>query len=172
MKTLDELITQKIIGLVHHILSKIIKPDVTIEKVYELDKKEIQRIKQKYGIEAIILDVDETLRKEMNTIPQCNKDWIESLKGEIKVIILSNGVDKDIERYFKEIGIDYIGFALKPLKKNFLKACEKMNVSPDKTLVIGDSLLDDIYGGKRNKMKTVLVRTVEENERVEREEIK
>ena len=67
---------------------------------------------------------------------------------------------KEIEH--KEKGIDYIGFAHKPLKKNFLKACEKMNLSPDKIMTIGDSLFDDVYGGKKNNMKTVLVKDVDE----------
>lgn len=165
MKTLDEIIGDKILELAHYMLSKVVKPDITIDKVSQLDEKEIEKIKQKYGIEGIILDVDDTLRKEMKNIPKCNQDWIESLRGKIKIIILSNGIDKEIEKYFQEKGIDYIGFAHKPLKKNFLKACEKMDVSPDKVLVVGDSLLDDIYGGKRIKMRTVLVRNVEDCER-------
>lgn len=165
MKTLDEIIGDKILELAHYMLSKVVKPDITIDKVSQLDEKEIEKIKQKYGIEGIILDVDDTLRKEMKNIPKCNQDWIESLRGKIKIIILSNGIDKKIEKYFQEKGIDYIGFAHKPLKKNFLKACEKMDVSPDKVLVVGDSLLDDIYGGKRSKMRTILVRDVEDCER-------
>ena len=51
------------------------------------------------------------------------------------------------------------------IKKNFIKACEKMGVEPEKVLVIGDSLFDDIHGGRKNKMKTMLVKTVEEDER-------
>ena len=165
MKTLDELIADKIMDLLHYVLSKFIKPDMILEKVNQLDQNAIDKLKQQYGIEGIILDVDETLRKEMKNIPKCNKEWIESLKGKLKVIIVSNGKDKKIEQYFREIGIDYIGFAHKPLKKNLLKACEKMNLSPNKVMIIGDSLFDDIYGGKRNKMKTALVKEVDEEER-------
>ena len=165
MKTLNEIIGDKILELAHYMLSKVVKPDITIDKVSQLDEKEIEKIKQKYGIEGIILDVDYTLRKEMKNIPKCNQDWIESLRGKIKILILSNGIDKKIEKYFQEKGIYYIGFAHKPLKKNFLKACKKMNVSPDKVLVVGDSLLDDIYGGNRIKMRTILVRDVEDCER-------
>ena len=138
---------------------------MTLNKVNKLDIQAIEKMKQQYGIEAIILDVDDTLRKEMKDIPKCNKEWIEGLKGKIKIMIVSNGVDRDIEKYFKENGIDYIGFACKPLKKNFLKACEKMNVNPESVLMVGDSLFDDIYGGKRNNMKTALVKEVEDNER-------
>lgn len=165
MKKLEEIIGDKILELAHYILAKFVKPNIVIDKVSQLNGNEIERLKQIYGIEGIILDVDETLRKEMQDIPKCNQDWIESLREKIKIIILSNGIDKKIEKYFQEQGIDYIGFAHKPLKKNFKKACKKMNINPDKALVIGDSLFDDIYGGKRNNMKTVLVKEVEDTER-------
>ena len=162
MKTLDEIVADKIIDMVHYVLSKFIKPDITVNKIVELNEEAIEKIKEEYKIEGIILDVDDTLRKEMKDIPKCNKEWIESLKDKLKVIIVSNGKDQKIEQYFKEIGIDYIGFAHKPLKKNLLKACEKMNLNPDKVMTIGDSLFDDVYGGKRNNMKTVLIKDVEE----------
>lgn len=165
MKTLDEIVSDKILEMVHYVLSKVIKPDMTIDKLSQLNEEEIEKVKQKYGIEGIILDVDNTLRKEMQDIPKCNQDWLENLKGKLKIIILSNGIDKEIESYFREKGIDYIGFANKPLKKNFIKACEKMNLSPDKVLVVGNSLFCDIYGGKKNNMKTALVKGVEDNER-------
>lgn len=165
MKTLEDLVAEKLCDLVHYALSKIIKPDMTLNKVNELDIQAIEKMKQQYGIEAIILDVDDTLRREMKDIPKCNKEWIEGLKGKIKIMIVSNGVDRDIEKYFKENGIDYIGFACKPLKKNFIKACEKMNVNPESVLMVGNSLFDDIYGGKRNNMKTALVKEVEDEER-------
>ena len=162
MKTINEIVADKILDLVQYALSKFIKPDIALEKINQLDLKEIDKLKQQYGIEGIILDVDQTLRKAMKDIPRCNKEWIESLKGRIKIIILSNGMDKRIEQYFRANGIDYIGFAYKPLKRNFVKACKKMNLSPEKVLIIGDSLFADVYGGKRNNMRTALVKSVEE----------
>lgn len=162
MKTINEIVADKILDLVQYALSKFIKPDITLEKINQLDLKEIDKLKQQYGIEGIILDVDQTLRKAMKDIPRCNKEWIESLKGRIKIIILSNGMDKRIEQYFRANGIDYIGFAYKPLKRNFVKACKKMDLSPEKVLIIGDSLFADVYGGKRNNMRTALVKSVEE----------
>ena len=96
----------------------------------------------------------------MGEIPDVNKEWIDMIKEELKVIIVSNGVDKKIERYFELLGIDYIGFAHKPLKKNFRKACEKLDLEPEEILVIGDDTFSDIYGGRRNNMKTVQVKSV------------
>ena len=161
METIEDILVDKITRMINYALSKFIKPDITIECVTQLNSEEIENLKTKYGIEGVILDVDDTLRKNMGNIPKCNREWIENLRGKLKIVILSNGIDRRIESYFQEIGIDYIGLAHKPLKKNFKKACKKMNLSPDKVLVIGDSVIDDIYGGKSSGMITLLVKNVE-----------
>lgn len=162
MKSLDELMADKIYELVNYLLAKKIKPDISLDKVTSLTESDIEKLKSKLGIEGVILDIDETVRKDMKSIPKCNKEWIEMLKSKLKVIVVSNGIDKGIENFFKLQGIDYIGFAHKPMKKNFIKACDKLGVSPEKVLVIGDSLWCDIFGGQRNNMKTALVKKVED----------
>ena len=113
---------------------------------------------------SIIVKPDITIDK-VNLLNIHTEPWIENLRSQLKIIIVSNGIDKKMEAYFKEKGITYISFAHKPLKMNFLKACKEMNVQPDKVLVIGDSLFDDVLGGKRNNMKTALVKNVEDGER-------
>ena len=162
MKSLDELMADKIYELVNYMLAKRIKPDISLDKVTSLTEADIEKLKSQLGIEGVILDIDETVRKNMKSIPKCNREWIEMLKSKLKVIVVSNGVDRGIEDFFKLQGIDYIGFAHKPMKKNFVKACDKMGISPEKVLVIGNSLWCDIFGGQRNKMKTALVKKVED----------
>ena len=165
MKTLEDLVVQKLGDLINLVLARVIKPDIKLDKVTELDEEAIAKLKEQYGIEGIILDVDETLRKNMSRIPKCNEDWIERLRGQLKVVILTNGIDREIEGFFKGKGIDYIDFAQKPLKKNFMNACNKMMVDPEKVLVVGDSLFADIHGGRRNRMKTALVKNVEDTQK-------
>ena len=65
MKSIDEIVAEKIIDMINYVLSKIIKPDIEIEKITDIDEKVISRLKKEYDIEGIILDVDETLRKDM-----------------------------------------------------------------------------------------------------------
>ena len=161
MLSIEDKITNKLYQLANHLLSKFVKPDLHFNHVTNLTEEILIQIKQQYKIEGIILDVDDTIRSNMQSIPQCNQDWIDTLKKHFKIIIVSNGLDGKIEAYFKEKQIDYIGFAHKPLKMNFKKACEKLNLQPENILVVGDSLFDDIYGGKRNNMKTVLIDFVE-----------
>lgn len=165
MKSIDDYLAEKLLDLINYVLSKIIKPDMKIENVRELDREKIAELKRVCNIEGIILDVDETLRKDMKKLPRCNEEWIENLRNQLKIIIVSNGYDGKIKKYFEERGIDYIGFAHKPLKINLLKACKKMNLKPSKVMIVGDRLWDDIYGGKKTNMYTTLVKSVEEDER-------
>ena len=48
MKTLDELIADKIMDLLHYVLSNFIKPDITLENVNQLDSNVIDKLKQQY----------------------------------------------------------------------------------------------------------------------------
>lgn len=163
MRGLEEIIIDKIYEVTNYALSKVIKPDITVDTVTDLDEETIKEIKRKYEIEGVILDVDHTLRKDMKKIPNSNKEWINQMKKMLKVIVVSNGLDRNVEKYLKEQGIEYIGFASKPLKFNFIRACQKMRIKPEQVLVIGNSLLHDIYGGKRNNMTSVLVKSVNDD---------
>ena len=100
----------------------------------------------------------------MRQIPLCNQEWLDMIRKQFKVIIVSNGQDREAEEFFKLKGIKYIGFAHKPFKKNFLKACQIMELDPEKVLVIGDDLFSDIYGGIRNRMTTIQVKGKVEEE--------
>ena len=165
MKTIEEMLGDFIFSKVGLVLEKIIKPDITVDKVTELDEEYINLIKKQYGIKGVILDVDDTLRSEMGDIPPINQKWIDQLSNQLKIIVVSNGRDSNMEKYFKEKGITYIPVAFKPLKRGFLKACEELDLKPEEVLAVGDSLFDDIYGGKRLNMKTVLVNGVDDRER-------
>lgn len=163
MKKIEDMLADKLFEGVNFILSKIIKPDIELSDVTELTPDEIKKIKQQYGIEGIILDIDETMRENMKMIPKCNKIWLDEAKKQLKVIVVSNGSDYKIEEYMRSQGFDYIGFAYKPLKKNFVKACEKMQLKPEQVLVVGNDLFSDIYGGKRRNMKTAIVKSVKDD---------
>ena len=165
---LQEMIEQKIYNVIDNKLKKFIKPSFSFNEVKDIDLEIVKKLKKEYGIGGIILDVDETLRKDMMTIPNCNKEWIEFMKKEFKVIILSNGVDKKIKEYAKESGIGYIGFAKKPLRRGFFSACEMMGLEPENVLVIGNDIICDIYGGNRSGMLTALINDVNSKKQFER----
>ena len=164
MRRLDYLLAEKMISAINYGLEKLIKPDMTIKDITVLNKGMVKWIKERYGIEGIVLDVDETIRYFGSQIPECNKKWIDAIRGEMKVVILSNGWNGEVEDYFKQKDIDYIKLGFKPAKGGFKKACKMMDLDPSKVLMIGNDLFSDIHGGKRSGLKTALVTSVREDD--------
>ena len=153
MKNLEEILCD---GL-KYILCKMIKPNMEVNSVIDLTKSEIDKLVDYYGIKGVILDIDDTIRFDMNDIPEENDIWLDMITSKIRVIVVSNGIDRKIEAKMKEKGIGYIGYAHKPLKYNFLKACNMLQLSTKQVVVIGDDIISDIYGGNRNNMFTIKV---------------
>ena len=161
-------LTEKTFALVGVILAKLIEPDMEFNNILEIDEHRIKDFKENYEIEGIILDVDQTILNKTVKVPECSKQWIELIKKNFKVIVVSNGWNGEVQKYFESVGIDYIYLAMKPAKHSFKKACKKLGVRPDHILVVGDSLFDDIYGAKRNNMINARIKGVKEDEENER----
>ena len=159
------LLNKKIGNLVNYQLKKHIKPTIELKYVTDLDIQLIKQLKEKYGTAGIILDVDETLRKDLMTIPDCNKEWINFLNREFKIVILSNRTDRIVKQFSIENGIEYMGFCKKPL---FLDVANKIGLDPENVLVIGDDIICDIYGENRSGMITAIVKDVVNTEELER----
>lgn len=157
MKRLDDIFYDLICKIFNDILSVFIKPDFEFDSVCDLDEEVIDYLINDYGVKGFIIDVDETIRFNMQNISLENEQWLNMVLKALKVVMLSNGVDHKMEEKFDELGIEYISFAFKPLRRGFLKACDKIDLSPEHVAVIGDDLFDDIYGGKRNNMTTIKV---------------
>ena len=117
-------------------------------------------------IEAIILDVDNTLIDYYKNFPDGTKEWVEEIKKHgIKFCILSNSnkITK-IKEVAKQIDVPYFYFAKKPLKSGFKKAKKQLNVSNEHIAVIGDQIMTDIIGANRCKMFSILVKPIKEQD--------
>lgn len=166
-KLIIQLMEQKIYNIISNRLRKYIKPNLSLKEVNDIDLELLKKLKSTYGIGGIILDVDETIRKDMMKIPDCNKEWIKYMKQEFKVLILSNGYDNSVKEFANENGIEYIGFAKKPLKKYFLDACDRMGLEPENVLVIGDNIVNDIHGANKCGMISTIVDSVRDDETID-----
>ncbi len=167
-RKIEDFLYDKLMSFVGIILAKIIVPDMKFNNIHEIDEHRIKDFKENYGIEAVILDVDQTIRNDDRRIPECSKQWIELIKRNFKVIVLSNGLSGEAKEYFESKGIEYIYLAFKPAKWGFKLACKSLGVRPNQVVVIGDSLYNDIYGAHRNKMMGVQVREVKEDDDIEK----
>lgn len=137
-------------------------PDLYLNSVIDINATLLKKNK----LEALILDVDNTLIDYYKNLIEGAEDWCENLKSEgIKCIILSNSNKKEkVETVAKKLGIKYIMFAKKPLKSGFKRALEKLEMKPEQVAVVGDQIFTDVIGAKRMKMFSILVKQVGEKD--------
>ena len=135
---------------------EILRPKVYVNSVYNIDLKKLKKVK---NIKGIIVDLDNTLiawgKKEID-----NKinDWIKEAKRlDFKLCIVSNTNSKRVAKFAEIFEIPYSSNSIKPFNAPFIKAIEILNTVPSETMVIGDQIFTDIWGGNRLKLLTILV---------------
>ena len=140
----------------------ILYPDAHFNNVREITINFLQKNK----INALILDVDNTLIDYDKNLPEETIEWAKELKNNnIKLYILSNTNKKEkVKTVANKLGIEYMYFAKKPLKTGFKKVQEKLKEPSPNIAVVGDQIFTDIVGGNRCKMFTILVEPIAEKD--------
>ena len=98
----------------------LLTPNLQVNKITDITIK----ILKENNIQAMILDVDNTLI-DLNREPlEGLKEWIDEMKQNgIKFCIASNSLKKDkIEKVAKMLDIPYVHFSVKPTKIGLKKA--------------------------------------------------
>lgn len=111
------------------------------------------------GIKGIITDLDNTLVEwdRPSATPKLI-EWFEEMKKHgILVTIVSNNNEKRVKSFSDPLKIPFIFQARKPMGRAFRRAIKEMNIQKEETVVIGDQLLTDVFGGNRNGFHTILV---------------
>ncbi len=132
------------------------RPDMRARSVADID---LGKLKEQ-GYVGLLLDLDNTLLPWKDcVIPDESRQWIESSKQlGMKPCILSNTHYPDrLMKIAAALDIPALPRALKPRNHGFLKAIEIIGCEIEHTVVVGDQLLTDIWGGNRAGAFTVLV---------------
>ena len=140
----------------------ILYPSAHFNNVREITINFLQNNK----INALILDVDNTLIDYDKNLSEDTIEWAENLKkNKIKLYILSNTNKKEkVKEVARKLQIEYIYFAKKPLKSGFRKVQKILNEEPENIGVVGDQIFTDVIGGNRCKMFTILVEPIAEKD--------
>lgn len=111
------------------------------------------------GIRCLLFDLDNTLVLVTDKKPNKKiKDLFDSLKKKgFKLIIFSNSPSKRLQPFKDKLVVDICPFACKPLPKKFLSIIKVYNLAFSEIAIIGDSMMDDIYGGNNVGITTILV---------------
>jgi len=137
-------------------LFEILRPKVYINSVYNIDLMKLKEVK---NIKGIIVDLDNTLvgwgKKEVS---QEIIDWVkEAKKIGLKICIISNTNSKRVAEFAKIFNIPYHSKYFKPFSIAFHNGLKILETKKSETVVIGDQIFTDIWGGNRLKLLTILV---------------
>jgi len=133
-----------------------LRPKVYVNSVYNIDSKKLKKIKK---IKGIIVDLDNTLvawgEKEVS---QRIIDWVkEAKKLGLKICIVSNTNSKRVAKFAKIFNIPYHSKYFKPFSIAFNNGLKILDTKKSETVVIGDQIFTDIWGGNKLKLLTILV---------------
>lgn len=137
-------------------------PDEFVKDVFHIQPDELKE----RGIKGVITDLDNTLVAwdRPDATPEI-LEWLESMQQVgIKVTIVSNNNELRVKAFSEPIKMPFISKANKPLGSAFKRALKQMGTKKEETVVIGDQLLTDIFGGNRQGLHTILVIPVAQND--------
>ena len=128
--------------------------DITPEKLAEL------------GIKGIITDLDNTLVEwDRADATEELVAWFEMMReAGIKIIIASNNNEQRVRTFAEPHGIPFIHRAKKPLGGAYYAALVQLRLRRHEVAMVGDQLLTDVFGAKRQKLYTFLVRPVADSD--------
>lgn len=138
------------------------KPTWMVHSVYTITPEQLE----KNNVKAVLTDLDNTLIAWND--PEATEEliqWIAQMKkAKIPVMILSNNSDKRVQAIAKFLEVDYIPRSLKPSRRAFRLAQEKLEVPAEELLMVGDQVITDVLGANRFGIRSVLVKPVLESD--------
>ena len=131
------------------------KPNIKLKKITDITVP----LLEKHGINALILDVDNTLSTHHGQVlTEGLQEWLDLMRENgIKMTVLSNSKSKRLEPFAKKIGLDYISLGLKPLPFGFWRALKRLNTKRKTTAIVGDQIFTDVLGGNIVGLKTIML---------------
>ena len=133
----------------------LLKPDVKLNRITDISVK----LLKKYGIKALILDVDNTLSTHHGEVLTDGlEDWLKAMvENEIGLVILSNSKRARVEPFAERIGLPFISMGLKPLPFKFSSALKMLGTKRKDTAIVGDQIFTDTLGGNLYGVTTILL---------------
>lgn len=137
------------------LVRKLFMPNSYVQSIFQID---LDKLVDK-GVKGIITDLDNTLVGwDVKEPTERVKAWFKEANDKgITVTIVSNNNESRVSSFCTHLNIDFIFRARKPMGKAFDKAMSQMKIKPEQTVVIGDQMLTDVFGGNRRNLYTILV---------------
>ena len=133
----------------------VLRPTAMVRRVYDISP----RLLRDWGVEGIILDVDNTLTLDnsQQLQPQVTA-WLDQMRREgFGLLILSNNSPGRVAPFAKKNGLAFEARAAKPLPGGLGRAARHLGLSKAQVVMVGDQLFTDILAANLVGFRSVLV---------------
>lgn len=133
----------------------LLKPDIKLHGITNITVE----LLNKYNINALLLDVDNTMSTHHGTIlTEGLMEWIGNMQENgIKLMVLSNSKKARIEPFAARIGLPFISLGCKPLPSGYLRGVKALGEKRKNVAIVGDQIFTDVLGGNTVGVKTILL---------------
>lgn len=139
-------------------------PDEYLDSTYEIDFD----LLYKKGYRGVIFDIDNTLVPHGAPADARAEALFSHLKSiGFSCCLLSNNQRPRVELFNKNIGVNFIEDAHKPSVKSYQKAMKIMGTDTENTLFVGDQLFTDVFGARRTRIHSILVKPIHPKEEIQ-----
>ena len=130
------------------------KPTMYYKDIFSINYKKLKKM----GIKCLIFDLDNTLALiDEKSCPEKTSKLIKKLQNDFLIIIISNNTRSRIKPYMRDLGVDAVSLAMKPLTRGLRHIKLKYKLKKKEMVMIGDQIVTDIISGTNFKIKTILV---------------
>ncbi len=135
-------------------------PDMYKKNIYEIDYEKLKQM----GKEYLFFDLDNTIISYIENKPTTqNKKLFKKLKDMgFKCFIFSNSNKKRLTPFKDELLVDVFTSSKKPLKISYKKIIKLYD--KDKCVFIGDQIMTDVIGAKRNGLYVIFLDRINDKE--------
>ena len=139
---------------------KRIIPDMYKKNIYEINYEKLKKMGKKY----LFFDLDNTIISYLQNKPtKENKILFDKLKKMgFEDFIFSNSPSNRLEPFEKELNVKAFSGSMKPLKKGYKKVLNMYD--KDKCVFIGDQIMTDVIGAKRNGLYVIFIDRINNKE--------
>lgn len=141
---------------------KVLTPKESYNSIFDIDLPDLYRI----GYRNILIDVDNTITSwNSNEVSDKLIHWIEKCRNiGFSICLFSNGHSSRIGKLATSLKITAVPKGGKPLAFAFKRAIKFMRGNPENTIMIGDQIFTDIWGGNLAGLYTILVNPISNRE--------
>lgn len=141
---------------------QMLTPDYYYNSVFEIPYKRLHEKK----IRGLIFDVDNTLTPFHQKLPPAKVVALMKhlQKMGFEICLLTNNTTTRLNGFNAEMKLNGIANGLKPFTRGIRRAMSIMGTAKAETVIIGDQLLSDIWGGKNAGITTIMVKPITEKD--------